>query len=248
MPPSRKSWKQAFSLLFILRYSLVAAFPSKPGDLSQVLAGRDIDTAASAFNSQINQDGSVPGSLIAELFPTGETTSNENPEDTLLEYGDGNPRAELSSADQREIPPCGQNPHGSTQVPSGKGRFKRQNPDICLPDAHQANPGAVEQKIPVKGQTPGQEKPQNPGLQWEPFLQFQKPQTGVTNEGKCLNSEYPVAVCFAPGRSSRVPSSLLLGGVMGLLEPVSFGSMLTLTIPRETRRRGWGDRAHDVTN
>lgn len=238
MHPSRKRCNQAFSLLFILRCSLVAAFPSKPGDLSPVLAGRDIDTAASAFNSQINQDGSVPGSLIAELFPTGETTPNENPEDTLLEYGDGNPRAELSSADQREIPPCSQNPDGSTQVPSGKGRFKRQKPEICLPDAHQANPGAVEQKIPGKGQTQGHERPLSPGQQWEPFLQFQKPDTGVTNQGKCIKPEYPVAVCFAPGRISKIPSSLLLGGVMGILEPVSFGCMLTLTIPRETRPRG----------
>lgn len=235
MSPSRKSWNQAFSLLFILCYSLVAAFPSKPGDLSPVLAGRDIDTAASTFNSQTNQDGSVPGSLIAELFPTGETTSNENPEDSLLVYGDGNPPAELISADSREIPRCGQNSDGLTQGPSGKGRFKRQKPDICLPDAYQANPGAVEQKIPAKGQIPGQGNAQDPGLQWEPFLQLGKPPSGVTNEGKCLNSEYPVAVCFAPGRNSRIPSSSLFGGVMGLLNPVSFGSMLTLTIPRETR-------------
>lgn len=238
MSPSRKSWNQAFSLLFILCYSVVAAFPSKQGDLSPVLADRDIETAASTFNSQTNQDGSVPGSLIAELFPTGETASNENPEDSLLGYGDGNPPAELISADPREIPRCGQNSDGLTQVPSGKGRFKRQKPDICLPDAYQANPGAVEQKIPAKGQIPGQEKPQDPGLQWEPFLQLGKPPPAVTNEGKCLNSEYPVAVCFAPGRSSRIPSSPFFGGVMGLLDPVSFGSMLTLTIPRETRRRG----------
>lgn len=238
MPPSRKSWNQAFSLLFILCYSLVAAFPSKPGNLSPVLAGRDVDTAASTFDSQINQDGSVPDSLIAELFPTGETTSNGNPEDTELGYGDGNLPAELISTDPRETPRCGQNPEGLTQVPSGKGRFKRQKTDICLPNAHQANPGAVEQKTPVKGQIPGQEKPQDPGLQWEPFWQFQGPQPGVTNEGKCPNSEYGVAVCFAPGRSSRIPSSSLLGGLMGLLDPVSFASMLTLIILCETRRRG----------
>lgn len=240
MPPSRKNWNRAFSLLLILPYSLVAASPSKPHDLSPVLAGRDVDTAASTFNSQLNQDGSVTGSLIAELFPTGETTSNENPENTLLGYGDGNPQEKLISADPSEISRCGQNLEGVNQVPSGKRWFRRQKNDFCQPDAFQTKPGAVEQKTPVKDQIPVQspdQGEQSPGLGWEPFLQLGKPQNGATNEGKCPSLDYQVAVCFAPWRSSVIPPVALLGGLMGLLDPVSLGSMLTLIISCGTRRR-----------
>lgn len=237
MPPSRKRLNRAFSLLFVLPYSLVAAFPSKPDNLSPVLAGRSVDTAASTFDSQINQDESVTGSPMVELFPTGETTS-ERKLDTLLGYGGENSQAELISADPSEISRCGQNPEGLSQVPSGKGQFKQQANDQCLPDAYLAKPGVGEQKVPVKDQTPGQvqdgEKLRDPGLNWEPFFRIQKPPPGPTNEGKCRNLEYQVAVCFAPSRSSIVPGTALLGELMGMLDPVTLDRMLTLMIPYET--------------
>lgn len=175
---------------------------------------------------------------MVELFPTGKTTSDGTP-DTLLGYGDDNSQAELVSAEPSEISRCGQNPE---QVPSGKRPIKRQTKDECRPDAYLAKPGVVEQKVPVKDQTPGQiqndEKLQNPGLDWEPFFQIKKPPPGRTNEGKCRNLEYPVAVCFAPLRSGIVPGMALLGGLMGMLDPVSLDSMLTLMIPYEIWRRG----------
>lgn len=212
-------------MLFILPYSLVAAFPSKPDNLS----GRDVDTATITFDPQINQDGSVIGSPIVELFSTGETTSKENLEDTLLGYGDGDSQAELISAEPSEISRCGQNPGVLNQVPSGKRRFKRLKPDQCPPDGNLAKPGVVEQKVPVKNQAPGQledeEKLQDPGLHWEPFFQIQKPQPGRTNEGKCPNLEHSVPVCFAPLKSSIVAGMALLGGLMGMLDPVSLDSM-----------------------
>lgn len=230
MPFSRKTWNRATSLLFILAYSLVAAFPSKLDHLGLVLAGRDSNTAVSTFNSQINQDGLVSGNVKAELFPTGGATSYGNPEDTFLDYGDGNPQAELISANPSEISRCGQDVN---QVPSGKVRFKRQKPDICLPDAYQTKPGAVQQKTPVKNQIEGQEQPPNPGLIWEPFPPFSKPQTGPTIDGKCPNLDYTVAVCYAPWKSSVIPQGGLLGGLMGLLDPVSFASKSSFLIPCE---------------
>lgn len=242
MPPSRTSLNRAFSLLFVLPYSLVAAFPSKPGDLSPILAGRSVDTAASTFDPQINQDESVTGSSMVALSPTGETTS-EGKFDTLLGYGDENSQAGLISLDPTEISRCGQNPEGLSQVPSGKGRFKRQTNDKCPAGAYLAKPGVVEQKVPVKDQTPGQtpgqiqqddEELQNPGLNWEPFLRIQKPPPGRTNEGKCGNLQYPVAVCFAPLRSSIYPPMTFLSGLMGMLDPVSLDGMLTLMTPYET--------------
>lgn len=237
MPPSRKSLNRAFSLFFVLPYSLVAAFPSKPDHLSPVLAGRSVDTAASTFDPQINQDDSIIGSSMVTLYPTPETTSEEK-FDTLLGYGDDNSQAGLISADPSEISRCGQNPEGRSQVPSGKGRFKRQKNDKCPSDAYLAKPGVVEQKVPVKDQTPGptqdDEKLQNPGLNWEPFIRVQKTPPGRTNEGKCDNIEHPVAVCFATLRSSILPSMALLGGLMGMLDPVSLDRMLTLTNPYET--------------
>lgn len=237
MPPSRKYLNRAFSLLFVLPYLLVAAFPSKPDVLSPVLAGRSVDTAASTFDSQINQDESFNGSPMVELFPTARTTS-EGRLDSFLGYGDDNSQAELISAEPSEISRCGQNPEGLSQVPSGKVQIKRQTNDECPPDAYLAKPGVVEQKVPVKDQTPGQiqddEKLQNPGLNWEPFFRIQKPPPGRTNEGKCRNLEHPVAVCFAPSRSSIVPGMALLGGLMGMLDPVSLDSRLTLMIPYET--------------
>lgn len=236
MPP-RKNLIRAYSLFFVLPYSLIAAFPSKPDSLSPVLADRSLDTAASTFDPQINQDDSFIGSSMVTLFPTPETTSEEKI-DTLLGYGDDNSQAGLISADPNEISRCGQNPEGRSQVPSGKGRFKRQKNDKCPSDAYLAKPGVVEQKVPVKDQTPGQAqddgKPQNPGQNWEPFIPVQKPSLGRTNEGKCDNIEHPVAVCFAPLRSSIVPSMALLGGLMGMLDPVSLDRMLTPTNPYET--------------
>ena len=233
MPSSRRTWNQALSLLFILPSSLIAAFPSEPKDPSPVLAGRDSDTVGSIFDPQTNQDGPVTDNLIAELFPTGETTSGGNLEDTLLGYGDGN--AELISADPTKISRCGQN------SPSGKGRLKRQNNDICLPNTNQANPGAVEQKPPVKDQVPGttsqQGQEKSPGLDWYPFGKVRQlvPTESPTNNGKCGNPEYFYAVCFAPWRST-VP--LILNGlVVSLLDPVSPESMSTLIISYETRRR-----------
>lgn len=226
MPPPRKRLNRAFSLLFILPYSLVAAFPPKPDDLGPVLAGRDVDTTALTFDSQIDQSGSVTGSPIVELFPTGETTSKGQLEDILLGYGAGHSQAELISADPSEISRCGQNPAGLNQAPSGKRRFKRQKNDLCLPDA---KPGVVEQKVPVKDQIPGQleddQRLGDPGLYWEPFFRAQKPQPGRTNEGKCPNLGYQVAVCFAPLKSSIVPGMSLLGGLMGMLDPVSLDRM-----------------------
>lgn len=248
MPPSRKSSNRAISLLFILQFSLIAAFPSKPEDLSLVLAGRSVGTAASTFDWQINQDGSITGIPIMELFSTGEARSDGKLEDTLPGYGDDNSQtnsqAELISADPSEISRCGQNPEGSSQAPSGKGRFKRQTLDECIPDANFAKPGVVEQKVPVKnqnqgqipGQIPDEQKLQDPGLHWEPFYRTQNPPPSRTNDGKCSTLEYKVAVCFAPSRS--VPAIALLGGLMGLLDPVSLDRMLTLMIPCETRQRG----------
>lgn len=237
MPPSRKSLSRAFSLLFILPYPFVAAYPSKSYLLSPVIAGRSVDTAASTFDPQIYQDDSITGSTMVALFPTGETTSEEK-FDILPGYGDDNSQAGLISADPSEISRCGQNPEGMSQIPSGKGRFKRQTNDKCPPDAYLAKPGVVQQKVPVKDQTPGEiqddEKLQNPGLNWEPFFRVQKPPTGRTNEGKCRNIEHPVAVCFAPLRSSIVPAMSLLGGLMGMLDPVSLDSKLTLMNPCET--------------
>lgn len=224
-------------MVFILLYSLIAAFPSKPDDPSTVLAGRSVDTTESSFDPQINQDGSITGIPILEIFPTGETTEGKLG-DTLRGYGDDKSQVELISADPSEISRCRQNPEGLNQVPSGKRRFKRQQNDICLPDANLAKPGVVEQKIPVKDQTPDQiqngQKIQNPGLYWEPFIPNQKPPPGRTNEGKCRNLEYKVAVCFAPLGSSIVPGMTLLGGLMGMLDPVSLDRMLTLMIPCET--------------
>lgn len=251
MAPSRKSWHGAISLLFILPYSLVAALPSKLDDLSPVLAGRDVDTGPSTFNSQINQDGSVSDNIIADLFPTGGPTSNGNPEDTLEWYGDGSPQAELISANPSEISACGQNSEDVNQVPSGKVRFKRQKPEICIPDAYKAKPGGVVQKTPVKDQVQGQEQPPSPGLHWEPFWPSAKPQSGATNEGKCPNVDHPVAVCFAPWKSSVIPQGSLLGGLMGLLDPVSLTSMLTLIIfLRDPTKRTLADsaRALDLIN
>lgn len=248
-------------MFFILPYSLVAALPPKPDDLGPVLAGRDVDSTALTFDSQIDQSGSITGSPIVELFPTGETTSKGKLEDILLGYGDGNSQAELISADPSEISRCRQNPTGLNQVSSGKRRFKRQKNDQCLPDANLVKPGVVEQKVPVKDQIPGQleddQKPRDPGLHWAPFFQIQKPQPGRTNEGKCPNLEYQVAVCYARMRSSIVPDMSLLGGLMGMLDPVSLDRMLPLLIPCETRRRGaWqilpvvagGNRVRDIKN
>lgn len=237
MPPSRERLNRAFSLLFVLPYSLVAAFPSKPDHLSPVLAGRSVDTAASTFDPQINQDDSFTGSAMVALFPTGETTSEEK-FDTLLGYGDDNSQAGLISADPSEVSRCGRNSEGTSQDPSGKGRFKRQTNDKCPPDAYLAKPGVVDEKVPVKDQTPGQtqddEELQNPGLNWEPFFRDQKPPPGRTNEGKCRDLEFQVAVCFAPLRSSIVPPMALLGGLMGMLDPVSLDRMLTLMNPYVT--------------
>lgn len=172
---------------------------------------------------------------MVALFPTDETTS-EGKFDTLLGYEDDNSQAGLILLDPTEISRCGQNSEGLSQVPSGKGRFKPQKDnDKCPPDAYLAKPGVVEQKVPVKDQTPGQfrdeEKLQNPGLNWEPFFQIQKPPPGRTNEGKCPNLQYPVAVCFAPLRSSIYPAMTFLSGLMGMLDPVSLDSMLTLMTP-----------------
>lgn len=237
MPPSRKSLSRAFSLLFVLPYSLVAAFTSKLDDLSPFLAGRSVDTAASTFGSQINQDDYFTASPTVALFPTGETTS-EGKLDSFLDYGDDNSQAGLISSDPTEISRCGQNPEGLTQVPSGKGRFKRQKNDQCPPDANLAKPGVVEQKVPVKNQIPGQiqddEKLQNPGLNWEPFFRIQKPAPGRTNEGKCRDLEYQVPVCFAPLKSGIIPPMTFLAGLTGMLDPVTLDRMLTLMTPYET--------------
>lgn len=235
MPPSRKISNRAFSLLFFLPYSLVAAIP-KPDDLRPILAGRTVDTVSSSYDSQINQDESVTGSPMEALFPAGETTS-EGKLDSFLDSKDYNSQAGLISSDPTDISRCGQHPEDLSQVPGGKWRFKRQKTDQCPPHANLVKPGGVEEKVPVKNQTPDQiheEKIQNPGQNWEPFFQIQKPPSGRTNEGKCRSLEYQVAVCFAPLRSSIFPPMTFLGGLMGMLDPVTLDRMLTLMTPYET--------------
>ena len=80
---------------------------------------------------------------VADLYLTGEPTSNRNLDGTLMGYGDVNPQVELISAALSELSGCG-------QVPSGKGRFKRQKPAIWPTNAYQTEPAAVEKKIPVR--------------------------------------------------------------------------------------------------